>query len=454
MKFAQVVPLHKKNSTLVKSNYRPVSILPIFSKIFERVMFNQLIDFFDLHFNPYLSAFRPGFGCQSVLLRILEDWRKALDDNCYVATVLMDLSKAFDCLPHDLLLLKLKAYGLDENALHLISSYLINRKQCVKLGSLCSSYQPLVKGVPQGSILGPLLFNVFVNDIFSFVTDSSLYNYADDNTLSYVSEDVNNLVNVLEKDSKSLIEWFNLNKMQANPDKFQAMAIGKKTISENISFNFDSVVIKPDQEIKLLGVDIDYLLNFNTHISNICRKASRQLNVLKRIGKHLCKLGKLTIYHSFIMSNLNYCPLAWHFCSEQNTKKLEKIQERALRFIYDDYCSNYDELLSKSSLPTLKLRRMRAMAIQVFNILHKESPVYLHDLINVKHHSYSFRYTNTAVLPQVRTTTYGLKSFRFSAAKLWNSLPNEFRSIASFNQFKNVISGWNGDICHCAACQS
>ena len=154
------------------------------------------------------------------------------------------------------------------------------------------------------------------------------------------------------------------------------------------------------------------------------------------------------------MSNLNYCPLAWHFCSEQNTKKLEKIQERALRFIYDDYCSNYDELLSKSSLPTLKLRRMRAMAIQVFNILHKESPVYLHDLINVKHHSYSFRYTNTAVLPQVRTTTYGLKSFRFSAAKLWNSLPNEFRSIASFNQFKNVINGWNGDICHCAACQS
>ena len=372
----------------------------------------------------------------------------------YVATVLMDLSKAFDCLPHDLLLLKLKSYGLSDNALELVTSYLSNRKQCVKLGSLCSSYQPLVKGVPQGSILGPLLFNVFINDIFSFVTDSSLYNYADDNTLSYVNKDVDILVDVLERDSKALIQWFHVNKMQANPDKFQAMAIGKKTFSEEISFNFGSVTIRPDNEIKLLGVDIDYRLNFNSHIANICKKASRQLNVLKRIGKYLCKLSKLTIYHSFILSNLNYCPLAWHFCNEQNTRKLEKIQERALRFIYDDYICTYDDLLERCSLPTLKLRRMRTMALQVFSIVHKDSPLYLHDLINIKQHSYSFRYQNTAVLPQVRTSTYGIKSFRYSAAKLWNSLPNEFRSVSSFNHFRNVISSWDGEVCHCAACRS
>ena len=181
-----------------------------------------------------------------------------------------------------------------------------------------------MKGVPRGSILGPLLFNVFINDLFNFVTDSSLYNYADDNTLSYSDKDVQNLVEVLEKDSNSLIHWFHLNKMQVNPDKFQAMAIGTKTFSESISFNFGNVEIRPENEVKLLGVDIDYRLNFNSHIGNICRKASRQLNVLKRIGKYLCKLSKLTIYHSFILSNLNSCPLAWHFCSEQNTKKVRK----------------------------------------------------------------------------------------------------------------------------------
>ena len=120
--------------------------------------------------------------------------------------------------------------------------------------------------------------------------------------------------------------------MKVNPDKFQAIAIGKNTQSKNISFNLNGNIIKTEDEVKLLGVTIDYELKFNSHITNICRKASRQLNVLKRMGKYLNRLGKLTIYHSFILSNFNYCPVIWHFCSEANTKKMEKIHERALKF--------------------------------------------------------------------------------------------------------------------------
>ena len=111
-----------------------------------------------------------------------------------------------------------------------------------------------------------------------------------------------------------------------------------------------------------------------------------QLNVLK-IGKHLTKLGKLTIYYSFIMSNFNHCPLVWHFCGEVNTKKVEKIQERALKFIYEDYSASYDELLSKSKLPSLKGRRMRSLAIEVYKVINKECPVYLQDLIHIKNNS-------------------------------------------------------------------
>ena len=207
-----------------------------------------------------------------------------------------------------------------------------------------------------------------------------------------------------------------------------------------------------EEEVKLLGVTFDFKLTFNSHVSHICKKASQQLNVLKRIGNNLSKLGKLTIYYSFILSNFNYCPLVWHFCGESNTKKLEKIQERALRFIYNDSDSPYENLLEKSQLPSLRLRRLRSMAIEVFKIINKQTPVYLHDLVTIKKSSYSFRYNNTVNIPRVNTTRYGLHSLRYGAAKLWNELPNDLREGISLNNSKNLISKWDGDGCSCSFC--
>ena len=454
LKIAQVTPLHKKNSTLDKTNYRPVSILSVMSKIFERAINSQLSAYFNLHFNPFLSAFRSGYGCQTTLLCIVEDWKQALDKNYYLAAVLMDLSKAFDCLPHDLLIVKLKHYGVTDSSLNLISSYLTNRKQCVKLGHFKSDFESIYKGVPQGSILGPVLFNIFINDIFYFTEKSNLYNYADDNTISYASDDPNEVKSVLEKESLVLIKWFTDNQMQANPEKFQAIAMGQKSKKHEFSFSLPGANIKCEEEVKLLGVTIDFQLNFKSHVSIICKKASRQLNVLKRIGKYLCKLGKLNIYHSFIMSNFNFCPLTWHFCGETNTRKIENIQKRALRFIYDDYSSSYETLLLKSKLPTLKVRRLRSMALETFKIIHKQTPSYLHDLIKIKESSYSFRYTNRADVPQVRTMGYGLNSFRSAAPRLWNSLPQHYREVTGLSQFQGLIGAWDGESCRCSCCSN
>ena len=155
----------------------------------------------------------------------------------------MDLWKAFDCLPHDILLSKLAAYGL--SSLSVLENYLTGRKQQIKLQGVVSGWQILQKGVPQGFIMGPLLFNIFINDIFYFIEHGTLYNYADDNTLSYA-----------EKESSILIEWFNINCMQANPDKFQAIAVGKKTYAKEPVFNIESANISCDEVVKLLGIDI------------------------------------------------------------------------------------------------------------------------------------------------------------------------------------------------------
>ena len=306
-----------------------------------------------------------------------------------------------------------------------------------------SNFQSILKGVPQGSILGPVL------DIFHFIKNCKLYNYADDNTVSHTDTDLKRLNDELVEDSTRLIQWFADNQMKANPGKFQAIAVGKHTHSENICFNLGDNIVKCEDSVKLLGVTIDFKLDFDEHISNVCKKASRQLNVFKRIGGHLCKLGKLNVYYSFIMSNFNYCLLTGHFCGE---KKIEKIQERDLRFIYRDYDSGYESLLLKSQLPPLKVRRLRAIALEAFKILNNLSLVYLNDLLTFKIFSYSFRYTKTVEIPQVRTYRYGTRSFRSTAAKMWNNLPQDSREITSYNVFKKQVNSWSGEACVCSFC--
>ena len=268
-----------------------------------------------------------------------------------------------------------------------------------------------------------------------------------------MGSNLSDVVSDIEKDCAVLIEWFSDNQMQANPSKFQAIAIGKKSqVLDEIKIGNTS--IKCEKQVKLLGVNIDFELKFNDHISEICKKGARQLNALKRIGKHLNRLCKLSIYYSFIMSNFNFCSLAWHFCSEKNTVKIEKIQERALRFIYSDYKSPYENLLSRSKLPSLRIRRVRSMAIQMFQIINNQSPVYLNDFVELKNSKYNFRYKNLVDIPRVRTSTYGIKSFRYTAAKLWNDLPDHFRTETSFSHFKSLMSSWNGKACSCSACEN
>ena len=226
-----------------------------------------------------------------------------------------------------------------------------------------SSWLEISKGVPQGSILGPALFNLFMNDVVYFLENCTLYNYADDNTIAFISDDKENLVTLMERNCTILLSWFRNNGMKCNPDKFQAIALGTKSYDANISLCVENFTVKCQKEIKLLGVTVDYKMNFDIHISTLCKKASSQLSALKRIGKTLNHVSKLAMYHCFILSNFSYCPLVWHFCSEENVKKMERIQFSALKFIYNDHSSSYEHLLAVSQIPSLYVRRLRLLAI-------------------------------------------------------------------------------------------
>ena len=284
LKKAQVIPLYKKKDSLNKENFRPVSILPTTSKFMKGLyMSSYLNEYLDDVFNPFLAVFRKGYGCQTTLLHLLEDWRSALDKHEYVAAILMDLSKAFDCLLRNLLLAKLQAYGVSSDAVKLIDSYLNDRSQQIRMGSNTSAWETLTKGVPQSSILGPLLFNVFINDIFYIIENCSLYNYADDNTLAYINKKLEVLHQILVTEGLSLVQWFENNFMKANPDKFQAICVGKRTFDAIKSFQLGDTKITCEEKVFLLGVTIDVHLNFKDQISQICTKASQQLAVLKRI---------------------------------------------------------------------------------------------------------------------------------------------------------------------------
>ena len=183
LKRADIIPIHKKGDTTIKSNYRPISLIPSVSKFFEKLVCKQLTSFLETKFSQYLCGFRRGYSTQYALFNLVHSWQKCLASSGKIGAVLMDLSKAYDCLRHDLLLAKLEAYGLGYKSLRFIHSYLTHRKIRVRISSSISEWLSISLGLPQGSILGPILFNIFINDLLLSKLESDICNFADDNTL-------------------------------------------------------------------------------------------------------------------------------------------------------------------------------------------------------------------------------------------------------------------------------
>ena len=293
---------------------------------------------------------------------MIELWRKALDNKHDAGAVLTDLSKAFDCLNHNLLIAKLEAYGFDISALSFIYNYLQERKQRTKIDNSHSSWKKIKYGVPQGTFLRPLLFNIFINNIFYFIDETKLATYADDTTIYTTDDNITNLLNLLASETSVVLNWFRKNEMKSNDDKCHLIAANK----ENVSLDLECHNIVSSNTVKLLGVYIDKQLNFNEHVSKLCKKGNQKLQALARISRYLSKDKLKILMKTFIESQFNYCPLVWMFHNRTINNKINRLHERALRLVYKDDKLSFQELLDKDGAVKIHERNLQRLAVEMY----------------------------------------------------------------------------------------
>ena len=452
LKLAEITPIPKAEESNSTSDYRPISILPLLSKIFEKVIANQLSEYFESKFSKFLCGFRKHYSCQLALINLLKSWQKDLDEGRIVGTVLIVLFKAYDCLPHDLLIAKLAAYGINFASLKLLHDYLSKRFHRVKIGSICSDWRELLSGVPQGSILGPLLFNIFLNDFVMFIKETELCNFADDNSLYASSYSLDELKSILERETSNALHWFLTNSMAANPAKFQIMFLGVGN-EENVCLNLNGVTLTSTPYVKLLGVYIDSKLDFKKHVQTLCKSASQKTNALLRIRPYLNTDCAKLLCSAYILSSFNYCPLIWMFGCKSNNGLINKIHKRALRAVYRDFEAPLEVLLEKGKSVSIHVQNLRSLMVEIFKSLNRISPEIMWDMFEPKPTSYNLRSGNTVKLPKAKSSKFGINSLIFRGSITWNSLPSSLKSTESLNTFKREIKLWDGKNCTCYICQ-
>ena len=241
------------------------------SKVYERIIYNQLSQHSEQFLNSILCGFRKAHNTQHPLFKLFHSWQRELDSGSFVSTILMDLSKAYDCILYELLIAKLECYGLDEISLKLILNYLTHRKQRTKIGSSFISWFDIYIGVPQGLILRPLLFNIFINNLFLNVIKSEVRNFADDSTLYSFDKKLDTIFSNLKYDLENVPSWFQANSLKANPSKFQFMILGDKQ-NTSLVVDINGKKINNSREIELLGIFSDNQLNLRNTLKTYAKK--------------------------------------------------------------------------------------------------------------------------------------------------------------------------------------
>lgn len=438
-KLAKVIPLHKSGDPTNPSNYRPISILSLLSKPLEKHMNKHLLLHLDKNnlIHEDQSGFRANHSCHTALIQLIEKCLHNINNNEITGILFLDFAKAFDVIKHSLLLEKLEHYKLTPTFLELICSFLTDRQQQVHVSGLAqpSDFLSVKFGVPQGSVLGPLLFSLYINDLPLHLTCFSEM-FADDTSLNSKDKNPENLVSKLQNSVNELINWTELNHMALNPDKTKSMYITTRQKRKKISSPFPPLYIK-EKEIeevdshKILGVFVDKDLLWTNHISYIGKRISQKLYQLSKIKKFLDLESRKIFFHAHILSILDYASTLWDNASENNMKLLSRLYKRAIKLILLKSSSLTPRDFEKLDILPFDKRLIFNKYVCMHNIIHGQAPKKIKDKFstNPNRHSHMLNF------PRPKNNMFK-SSLLFSGGSLWNSLPSFLKSIKGKAAFK------------------
>ena len=450
-KEGKVTPLHKNGAKDDTNNYRPISVLPVVSKLLEKHVHDSLMAY--LSSNSLLhstqSGFRPNHSCETSLLQMINKWLDAINSSQMIGMVMIDFRKAFDLVEHTLLLKKLKYYKISEETISWFSSYLLGRKQKVFVNNVLSESENIICGVPQGSILGPLLFLIFINDLPLEINNVLTDLYADDTTLYYIDKSQACIEQQLQTALHKLSEWCKENGMLINTTKTKVMLITTPQRRVNLNnYNFYLTYTNEALSVvtceKILGVFIDNNLTWTNHTDAVAKKIVSNLWLLSRIKTYLTIHQRVQFYKSYVQPHIDYCNTIWGGTSQRNLDRIYRLQKRACKIILDYKYENIADSMEELKILNIYERIYLKKAKFMFKISKSLTPKYINEMFHLRplnNTLQSLRSSATInyVLPRPHKELFK-QSLIYSGPLIWNNLPDDLRQLGTIDTFhKNCI---------------